>query len=77
MHKKRLDLRSAFLHHGAMFNATHGIKTMPCYLIDHNGFRFAAVYHARHQFFAYVQGGVTRYIDSADGAAFGYRVEWL
>lgn len=50
---------------------------MPCYLIDRNGTRYAAVYNARRGFFAYVQDGVTRYADSPNSAVAGYRVEWL
>lgn len=65
-----------------MFNATHERKdamhmhTRPCWLVDHNGFRYPAVYNLKHGFFAYVRGGLTRHVDAPTGAPLGFRVEW-
>lgn len=61
-----------------MFNATHkGNAAVPCILIDSNGFRYHGRYSVRFNFFAYVQGGVTRYVDAdRNGGALGFVIEW-
>lgn len=52
------------------------MHTRPCWLVDHNGFRYPAVYNLKHGFFAYVRGGLTRHVDAPTGAPLGFRVEW-